>query len=121
MTEKKLWGRIRAWWEGHAVRVEASAGGVDAGFPDGILSIGGRGAYVELKVWPEELRPMQLPWHLDCLDRGGGCEVWCWVGDGIWCGRADEYAVLIERGVKPSGTDVGSHCERLRKKLLKRG
>lgn len=128
MTEKKMWDRIRAIWPGHAVRVEASEGGVDPGFPDSILSVGGRGAFVELKVWPEELRETQLPWHIDAIQRGATAEVWAWIeqDDEVWCGTAEEYADLLEKHEAVGyGTPVGAplrvQVARLVKILLRKG
>lgn len=97
MTEKKFWDRIRSVWPGHAVRVEASEGGVDPGFPDAILSVGGHGGYVELKVWPEPLRETQLPWHIDAIQRGATAEVWAYIeqSDEVWCGTAEQYQDLL--------------------------
>lgn len=101
MTEKDLWKKIRSQWPGHAVRTEASEGGVEPGFPDSILSSNGRGFYVELKIWPEPLQPLQLPWHIDATDRGAGAEVWCWVDGLVWCGPAETYDRYVKRLAKP--------------------
>lgn len=105
MTEADLWKKIRRVWPGHAMRIEASEGGCEPGTPDSILSVGGRGMFVELKVWPEELRPLQLPWHIDAVQRGAGAEVWCWVGEGrVWRGTAEEYQVHLDQKRKPTGS-----------------
>lgn len=107
VTEKRMWKAILKRWRGHAVRVEASEGGVDPGFPDGILSVGGRGGFIELKVWPEELRPTQLPWHLDAIQRGAYARVLCCVGHGAyWLGTAEEYQELLDRGERPNGDSL---------------
>lgn len=113
MTEKRLWEKIRAAWPGHCQRVEASLGEAQSGTPDGVLSVSGRGAWVELKVWPEPLRPLQLPWHQDALQRGAAAYVLCWMYDKsqklVWLGSAEDYAWLIEVGNKPPAT----HCRLL--------
>jgi hypothetical protein len=124
MTEKKFWEKIRDSWPGHAVRTEASEGGVEPGFPDCILSTNCRGVYIELKVWPEPLRPLQLPWHLDALDRGAYAEVWAWLPNGgVWCGLAEGYQQLLdayEMGDRrsPAGQTLDLCLKRLRKILL---
>ena len=109
-TEKKIWERIRSLWDGHCARTEASLGGVDPGFPDCILSPKGWGAiYVELKVWPEPLNPIQYAWHVDCRQRGGIAFVISQVAGGrgkvekYWIGRGEEYSCL---DCRPLGKDL---------------
>jgi len=91
--EQGFWKRVRSEWKGHAARIEASIGGCDPGTPDSILSINGRGGYVETKVWPQELEPSQLPWHMDAMRRGAYAVVLCELPDGkVWLGTAEDYA-----------------------------
>lgn len=104
-TEAKVWKRILRRWKGHAVRVEASMGGVDPGTPDGLLTPRGwGGVWVELKVWPTEVSPIQYAWHVDCDQRGGLCCVLVQVGkDSFWVGKAEEYDGMTER---PAGESL---------------
>jgi hypothetical protein len=124
MTEKQLWMKIRAAWPGHSMRIEASEGGVDPGTPDAHVSIGGRGMFIELKIWPEELRPLQLPWHIDAIQRGAGAEVWAQVPDGtIWAGTAEDYQCLLDNRAAvglgwPTGRILAVQLARIRKILL---
>lgn len=100
MTEKDFWKKIRREWPGHAMRVEASEGGVDPGTPDTNLSINGHGGWVELKVWPEPVSPIQIAWHLDALEHGATVEVWSWLGNReglVWRGSAERYEHLVSR------------------------
>ena len=121
MTEVDFWKKIRAAWPGHAMRIEASEGGVDPGTPDSHLSIGGRGAFVELKVWPEPLNPMQYAWHVDAVDKGAGAWVWCWVDyDCIWMGLGEDYADYCETNSRPKGKTLGHVIDRLSKILQSR-
>lgn len=96
-TESDVWRRVRGAWDGHAIRVEASMGGVDPGTPDCALAPRGRGSvWVELKVWPEPVSPVQVAWAVDCEQRGGLCFLLCENRGDYWIGRAEEYAELRE-------------------------
>lgn len=102
MSEAQFWKNVRRAWPGHAVRIEASRGDAEEGTPDCVLSIGGRGLWIELKVWPEKLRPAQLAWHLDGIARGAGAWVLCSFGKrGVWFGRAPQYELLCQVGRRP--------------------
>lgn len=90
--ENALWKRVRGSWRGHAVRVEASDGEVEEGTPDCVLSIGGRGGWIELKVWPDGVSPQQLAWHAEALARGAYAMVLAELpGGDVWLGRADDW------------------------------
>lgn len=97
--EGDFWKKVRdGWWPEHAIRIEASLGEVDPGTPDTVLSAGGRGGYVELKVWPDNVSAVQLAWHLDACDRGAYAMVLSELSDGsVWLGRADAYDSLVRR------------------------
>lgn len=104
VRESTFWKRVRRAWPGHALRIEASHGEVEVGTPDVVLSIGGHGGYVELKVWPEPLQPMQLPWHLDALSRGASCWVLCDLGDEVLLESAAQYDHRLGCGLgRPHG------------------
>lgn len=95
--EQKFWTRVRDMWKGHAVRVEASIGGCDPGTPDSVLSVGGRGGWIETKVWPQPLEDTQLPWHMDAIQRGAYAMVLCEMPDRrVWIGSAEEYNAMIQ-------------------------
>jgi hypothetical protein len=90
--EGEFWKRVRRGWKGHSVRIEASDGEVEEGTPDTVLSVGGHGGFVELKVWPDNVSPQQLAWHMDALDRGAYAMVLAELPDGtVWLGRADDW------------------------------
>jgi hypothetical protein len=96
--EQRFWAQVRMAWPGHAARIEAGAGGCDPGTPDCVLSVDGRGGWVELKVWPQPLEESQLPWHIDAMARGAYAVVLCWLGrDEVWVGRAEDYEYYQDR------------------------
>lgn len=98
MTESAMWRAIRKKWWGHGVRVEASMGDAESGTPDTNLSVHGRGGWIELKVWPEELRVSQIVWHADALSRGATVVVLAQVSRGrYWIGPWHEYEKLDKR------------------------
>ncbi len=102
--ESRFWSKVRKAWPGHAQRVEASHGDADAGTPDAVLSYGNRGGWIETKVWPEELRKMQLPWHIDAIQRGAYARVLCDLGKGeVWLGLAYDYQWHLDQRKKPRG------------------
>ena len=94
--EAAFWKKVRRAWSGHSVRVEASDGEVDAGTPDTVLSVGYKGGFVELKVWPDNVSSIQLAWHQDAIERGAYCMVLSELPDGdVWLGNAEDYDALI--------------------------
>lgn len=114
--EGEFWKRVRkAWWPSHAIRIEASLGEVEVGTPDTVLSCGGRGGYVELKVWPDNVSDVQLAWHIDALSRGAYAMVLSELPgpDGlVWLGRADDYHqsvidIIVAEVIRPKGKAVG--------------
>lgn len=119
MTEELLWKRIRKRWRGHAVRVEASLGGVDPGTPDSNLSVDGKGGWVELKVWPTPLNEVQKAWHLDAEDRGAYCVVLCWTGnDKVWVGRGEIYTRYVGKGTRPEGVSLQAALDGIESALI---
>lgn len=103
--ESRFQSKVFARWRGmggHAARVDAALGGCDPGTPDSVLSIEGRGGWVEFKVWPRRLEPMQLPWHTEAVRSGAYAVVVCLVGPGrAWIGLAEDYARLTTRPKGP--------------------
>lgn len=94
--EGAFWKRVRKAWKWHSVRIEASDGEVEVGTPDTVLSAGGRGGFIELKVWPDNVSGEQLAWHVDALDRGAYAMVLAELHDGkVWLGRAEEWDRLL--------------------------
>lgn len=96
--EQKLRDLVRDTWPGHVAWVEASVGDAGAGTPDAVLSVEGRGIWVEFKVWPGEVSSIQLAWHADAERRGAGCCVLAQMGDYYWVGSAAAYQ-RIQDGV----------------------
>lgn len=118
MTEKLMWKLIRSKWRGHGQRIEASRGEVEEGTPDSVLSVDGRGAYVELKVWPEPLRPLQLPWAIDARQRGAAVWLLCHLHKReFWLGTHDEYGILQSRKNKPTGSSLQFCLDRIESRL----
>ena len=94
--EAAFWKKVRRAWRGHAIRIEASWGEVEVGTPDTILSVGGKGGYVELKVWPDNVSGEQLTWHIDAIERGAYAMVLSELPSGnVWLGPAEEYHPLV--------------------------
>jgi hypothetical protein len=121
-TEKQLWKKVLERWPGHAIRVEASEGGVDPGTPDCNLSVNGHGGWVELKVWPEPVSPIQIAWHLEAEDLGASVRLWSQVSKGrdtclVWSGSAEDYAKLVEFGRRPVGVPLQMVIDRLVREL----
>jgi len=105
--EQRLWKKVREEWPGHACRVESNQGEAEPGTPDCVLSVGHRGGWIELKVWPRSLEPSQLPWHIDAINRGAYAMVLCQVERGsYWVGSAEDYDRLIASRVRPEGTSL---------------
>jgi hypothetical protein len=119
MTEARLWRKFMLEWPGHGVRIEASAGGCDPGTPDANISCAQHGMWLELKVWPTPVSPIQLAWHLDADQRGARALVLCWVTeDEYWVGSATRYDAMTGTGTRPSRrlegiADVVKHLLRL--------
>lgn len=113
--EAAFWRRVRDAWAWHAVKIRAEDGEADTGTPDVVLSRGGRGGWVELKVWPDNVNPKQLAWHIDARQRGAYCVVLSEMPDGsVWLGSAEEYDrmvnnVVLARMIRPKGKSVLMH------------
>lgn len=100
--ESRLWRKVKKAWEGHAVRVEASNGEAPPGTPDCVLSIGGKGGWVELKVWPEPISRIQVAWQCDARLKGACALVFCQVKrDLYWVGYAEDYEGYVNLKQKP--------------------
>lgn len=94
--EAAFWREVRTHWPGHAVRVEAGAGEVSVGTPDCVLSIGMKGGWIELKVWPDNVSAEQLAWHIDADQRGAYARVLVKMpGSYVWLGMAQEYDAVV--------------------------
>lgn len=106
--EGSFWKTVRrAWAPAHSQRVEVGNGDADAGTPDVVLSYMFRGGWIELKVWPEPLRPMQLPWHQDAIQRGAYARVLCRLDKStVWLGTAEMYARCVRLRIKPKGVGL---------------
>lgn len=118
--EAAFWKRVRAAWCGHAVRIEASDSEVDPGTPDCVLSIGWRGGFIELKVWSDDVSPVQLAWHVDAISRGAYAMVLSELPDGsVWLGSAENYFELTEAKQVPEGTSLHSALGMVQSALLR--
>jgi hypothetical protein len=105
--EGDFWKKVRRMWWGHAVRIEASDGDVPAGTPDTVLSIGYRGGFIELKVWPDEASPKQIAWHIDAMTGGAYAMVLAELPDGsVWLGSAEHWNQWVVKGLAPVGMDL---------------
>ena len=64
--EQAMWRKVSKAFgpEIHATRVEASTGEVETGVPDVVFAWRSRMRWIELKVWPEPVRPSQRAWAL---------------------------------------------------------
>lgn len=120
--ESAFWKKVREVWPGHAQRVEASHGEAQEGTPDTVLSVGGRGGWVELKVWPDNVSREQLVWHVDAIERGAYAMVLSELPKRgqydrsvkVWLGNAEEYHGIVNQvtrnieaeRIRPSGKSV---------------
>lgn len=99
--EGAFWRRVREAWPGHALRIEASWGEVEVGTPDTILSVGGRGGFIELKVWPDNVSGQQLTWHEEAIREGAYAMVLSELPSSrVWLGPADEYFAIVSRQLR---------------------
>lgn len=107
--EGDFWKKVRKAWPGHALRIEASDGEVPAGTPDTVLSVGFKGGYVELKVWPDDCSAQQIAWHADAMDRGAYAMVLGELPGGrVWLGPADLWTRFVQLGQVPNGKNLHS-------------
>jgi len=105
--EGDFWKRVRKAWPGHSVRIEASDGEVESGTPDVVLSVGFRGGFIELKVWPDDCSPQQIAWHQNAHDLGAYAMVLGELGDGkVWLGPAQEWNDYRHELNVPEGVDL---------------
>ena len=117
--EGRFWRKVRAAWPGHAQRVEASHGDSEPGTPDVVLSIGFRGGWVELKVWPDNVSVKQLAWHTDATDRGAYCVVLSRISPReVWLGSAERYDSLVRCGKRPKGVHLQAALNGIRCALI---
>lgn len=117
--EGTFWRRVRDAWPGHSARVEAGMGEADPGTPDTVLSVGGKGGWVELKVWPDNVSELQLAWHIDALERGAYARVLSQLPDGKVCLLiAEDYDRLVTRKRVPRGCHLQDAIDRIRCDLI---
>lgn len=117
--EGAFWKRVRDAWPGHSVRIEASWGEVSVGTPDTILSIGYRGGFIELKVWPDNVSEQQLAWHREAHERGAYARVLSRIGkDKVWLGYAWEYDKLHRMKRRPKGVHLQAGLDMVRCELI---
>lgn len=119
--EGRFWKKVRGGWIGHSQRVEAGNGESEAGTPDAVLSVGGKGGWVELKVWPDNVSAKQLAWHVDAQDRGAYVVVLSQLPDGkAWVGCAQAYDDYVQRKCVPRGCHLQAALDCIRCSLIRK-
>ncbi len=113
--EGDFWRKVRRAWPGHSVRIEASDGEVETGTPDCVLSLGFRGGFIELKVWPDVCSPVQLAWHREAISRGAYVMVLADMKDrSVWLGPGEDWNEFVGRD---GAIQLGMHLSGLREAL----
>jgi len=67
ITESRLWRKVRDGWKLPGLhvrlhRIEAGDGEADSGTPDVLVTTEVFYWWVELKIWPNKMRPSQVAW-----------------------------------------------------------